>query len=206
MESIQPVTTVFWDLGGVLLRTQDQGPRRAWELRLGLEAGALAKIVFDGPTSVAAMQGRASADKVWASVGKQLGLTPVDRQRLRSDFFAADEIDEDLMGFIRGLRPRARVGMISNAWTEVRHLLETTWGIAEVFDPLVLSAEVGLIKPGAGIFHFALERAQVHPSQVAFVDDFPENVEAALALGMRAVLFRTSRQAKAEVERLLGGE
>jgi putative hydrolase of the HAD superfamily len=205
MESIQPVTTVFWDLGGVLLRTHDQAPRRAWEVRLGLEQGALAKFVFDGPASVAAMQGRASADEVWVSVGQQLGLALADRQRLRSDFFAADEIDKELMGFIRGLRPRARVGMISNAWTEVRHLLETTWGIADAFDPLVLSAEVGMVKPGAGIFHLALERAQAHPSQAAFVDDFPENVEAALALGMRGVLFRTSSQAQMDVEGLLQG-
>jgi len=203
MASIQPVTTVFWDLGGVLLRTQDQKLRRAWEARLGLEPGALAEIVFDGPTSVAAMQGRASDDDVWASVGQQLGLAPADRERLRADFFAYDVIDEELMAFVRALRPRARVGLISNAWTEVRRLLETTWGIADAFDPLILSAEVGLVKPQAAIFHLALERARAEPAQAAFVDDFPENVDAALGLGMKAVLFRTPSQAREDVRRLL---
>src|SRR3990172_1638488 len=137
---------VFWDLGGVILRTQNPERRRAWEARLGLADGDLARMVFDGPTSVEAMLGRASAEDVWASVGSRLGLNPVDRDRLRDDFFAADRIDEELMSFVRGLRPRARVGLISNAWPEIRRLLETTWGIADAFDPLVLSAEGGLVQ------------------------------------------------------------
>ena len=206
MATNRPVTTVFWDLGGVILRTQNPERRRAWEVRLGLAEGDLARIVFDGPTSVEAMLGRASAEDVWASVGRRLGLTEVDRDRLRADFFATDRIDEGLMAFVRGLRPRARVGLISNAWPEVRRLLETTWGIADAFDPLILSAEVGLVKPDAQIFHLALERAQVEPSQAAFVDDFAENVSAALALGMPSVHFRTSGQAREDVEGLLRGD
>lgn len=200
------VTMVFWDLGGVILRTESSERRRAWEARLGLAEGELAKIVFDGPASVEAMLGRASAEEVWASVGDRLGLTPVDGDRLRDDFFAGDRIDEELVAFIRRLRPRARVGLISNAWLEVRRLLETTWAFADAFDPLILSAEVGLVKPDARIFHLALERAHLPPSQAVFVDDFPENVDAALALGMAGVLFRTSKQAQAEVERVLLGE
>jgi HAD superfamily hydrolase (TIGR01509 family) len=206
MTTNRQVTMVFWDLGGVILRTQNPERRRAWEVRLGLAEGDLARIVFDGPTSVEAMLGRASAEDVWASVGSRLGLTPVDRDRLRADFFAGDRIDEELMSFVRGLRPRARVGLISNAWPEVRRLLETTWGIADAFDPLVLSAEVGLVKPNGQIFHLALERAEVQPSHAVFVDDFLENVDAALTLGMGGVLFRTSSQAQEDVEGLLQGD
>jgi HAD superfamily hydrolase (TIGR01509 family) len=198
------VRAVFWDLGGVILRTRDPGRRRAWEGRLGLAEGALAKLVFDGPSSVEAMLGRASADDVWASVGTALRLTPVDRDRLRADFFATDEIDGALMGFIRQIRSRTRVGLISNAWREVRVLMESTWHVADAFDPLVLSAEVGLAKPDERIFRLALERAEVQPPQAVFVDDLAENVEAALALGIQAVHFQTSSQAQGEIERLLG--
>jgi putative hydrolase of the HAD superfamily len=203
MAESPPVTIVFWDLGGVILRTEHPDRRRAWEARLGLAEGELAKIVFEGPASIEAMLGRATAEEVWASVGNRLGLPPVERDRLRDDFFATDRIDEGLMAFIRDLRPRTRVGLISNAWPEVRRLLETTWAIADAFDPLVLSAEAGLAKPDARIYQWALERAKVRPSQAAFVDDFAANVEAALTLGMRAVLFRTSNQAREEVSRLL---
>ena len=62
------------------------------------------------------------------------------------------------------------------------------------------------MKPNEQIFHLALERAQVEPAQAAFVDDFLENVSAALALGMPSVHFRTSSQAREDVEGLLRGE
>jgi putative hydrolase of the HAD superfamily len=201
MES--PIRAVFWDLGGVILRTEDHRPRRAWEARLGLAPGDLSRLVFDGSASRQAMLGRATADDIWGSVGVSLGLTASDRDQLRADFFSGDRIDEDLVAFIRGLRPRVRVGMISNAWPEVRRLLESTWRIADAFDPLVLSPEVGLVKPDPAIYREALVRAAVLPAQTAFVDDFPENVDAASALGMRGVLFRTSSQAREDVARLL---
>jgi putative hydrolase of the HAD superfamily len=201
MES--PIRAVFWDLGGVILRTEDHRPRRAWEARLGLAPGNLSRLVFDGSASRQAMLGRATADDIWESVGVSLGLTASDRDQLRADFFSGDRIDEDLVAFIRGLRPRVRVGMISNAWPEVRRLLESTWRIADAFDPLVLSPEVGLVKPDPAIYREALVRAAVLPAQTAFVDDFPENVDAASALGICGVLFRTSSQAREDVARLL---
>jgi HAD superfamily hydrolase (TIGR01509 family) len=197
------IRAVFWDLGGVILRTEDHGPRRAWEARLGLAPGDLARLVFNGSASQETMLGRATSDSVWESVGASLGLTVSDRDQLRADFFSADRIDDELVAFIRGLRPRVRVGLISNAWPEVRRLLESTWRIADAFDPLVLSPEVGLVKPDPAIFREALVRAAVLPAQAAFVDDLPENVDAASALGMRGVLFRTSSQAREDVAQLL---
>lgn len=203
MTTKPPVRAVFWDLGGVILRTYDHSRRRAWEGRLGLAEGELARLVFDGPTSREAMIGRASADDVWVSVGLRLGLAPEDLQLLRREFFADDRIDEDLMSFIRSLRRRVRVGLISNAWADVRWFLDSPWAVADAFDPLILSAEVGLVKPEEPIFRLALERAEVEPTQAAFVDDFPENVEAAVGLGMSGVLFRSSSQAREDVETLL---
>jgi len=197
---------VFWDLGVVILRTEDQVPRRAWEERLGLAPGELARTVFDGPVALEAMLGRATADDVWRSVQTALKLSARDRDQLRSDFFRGDRIDEDLMTFLRGLRVRLRVGLISNAWPEVRRLLENTWRIAADFDPLILSAEVGLVKPDVSIFRQALIQAAALPTQAIFVDDFQQNTDAAAALGMRAVLFRTPGQAREDILRHLGGE
>jgi len=194
------VRAVFWDLGGVILRTRDQAPRRAWEDRLGLAHGELARIVFDGPASQRALLGQATADEVWRSVGDTLGLAPADRERLRSDFFSTDEVDQELMAFIRRLRSRVRVGLISNAWSEVRGLAETRWSIADAFDPLLLSAEAGLVKPDTRIYLLALQRARLAPAQAVFVDDFVENVEAAESLGIQPVLFRSTLQATAEVK------
>jgi HAD superfamily hydrolase (TIGR01509 family) len=201
MASGSSVTIVFWDLGGVILRGESGASPR-------LGSARLAEVTWPDRLQRPGL-GRGDAGprlrrRRLGSVGS-LGLTVDERDILRADFFATDRIDEELVRFIRRIRPRARVCLISNAWPEIRGLLETQWGLADAFEPLVLSAEVGLAKPDPRIFRLALERAQVEPSQAAFVDDFPENVEAAAALGMRPVLFRTPKQAQDDVVRWIGG-
>ena len=82
------------------------------------------------------------------------------------------------MEFIRGLRSRVRVGMITNAWPEVRRYLADEFKIADAFDPLVVSAEVGLAKP-TRIYQLTLERLGMEPAEAVFVDDFEDDVAGA---------------------------
>ena len=197
------IRVVFWDLGGVLLRTHDWGGRKQWELRLGLAPGELERRVFDGPTAQRAALGQADESHIWSDLAQSFGLTDGERDRLAADFFAGDRVDYDLVAYIRSLRPRRKTGVISNAWPEIRGLLEHEWHIADAFDALVISAETGLAKPDPAIYRLALDRVQAEPSQAVFVDDFEANLESARALGMQTVLFRAPGQARADVERIL---
>lgn len=55
------------------------------------------------------------------------------------------------------------------------------------FDDIVVSADVGVLKPDPAIFRLLLERRQLDPSAAVFVDDSAKNVAAAAALGMHAI-------------------
>ncbi|MGH2621083.1 MAG: HAD-IA family hydrolase, partial [Anaerolineales bacterium] len=81
--------------------------------------------------------------------------------------------------------------------------IEVEWRIADAFDKLIISAEVGLAKPDPRIYRLALEGLGVEAGQAIFVDDFPENLEAAAALGMHPVHFENRTQAQQQVESLL---
>jgi epoxide hydrolase-like predicted phosphatase len=199
------VRAVVWDLGGVILRTMDWSRRNAWEDRLALPRLQLTRLVFESDASRRATIGQASDDDVWASVAAALSLDPATAQQLRHDYFADDRIDASLMAFIRQLRSRVRVGMITNAWPGIRRALETTFAIADAFDPLVVSAEVGLAKPDAHIYQLTLERLGLEPAQVVFVDDFEDNVAGARWVGMQAVHFTSAPQSMAAVRSLLRG-
>jgi FMN phosphatase YigB (HAD superfamily) len=59
-------------------------------------------------------------------------------------------------------------------------------------------------KPDARIYQLALERLRAKPEEAVFVDDMPENVEAARALGMCGVQFQNTAQTIADVKRCLG--
>lgn len=59
-----------------------------------------------------------------------------------------------------------------------------------LFDDILVSGKVGLIKPDPAIFQLMLSRFGLDPSATIFVDDVPANVEAATAMGLKAVHFR----------------
>lgn len=194
---------VLWDLGGVLVRTLDRSGRTRWEERLGLEPNGLSKLVFDGEMSHKASIGEASTEDIWRSVTEQLGLSPEEREDLEWDYWAGDRVDQELMTFIRSLRPDFKTGLISNAWPDLREAMEQLWHIADAFDEIVISAEVGIVKPDARIYHLALDRLGVEPEQAIFVDDFPENVAGAKNVGIHAIRFQSTDQVLSEIGSLL---
>lgn len=67
--------------------------------------------------------------------------------------------------------------------------------------PRVVSGEVGVAKPDRRIFEILLERLDLDPSEIVFIDDNVDNVEAAGAIGIDAILFRDADQLRTELSR-----
>jgi epoxide hydrolase-like predicted phosphatase len=199
----QKITAVIWDLGGVIVRTLDHSGRAHWEEQLGLSSGELSALVFEGEMGCKASLGQASTDDVWNWVAGQLDLPHEARIKLERDFWKGDRVDRDLIRFIRDLHPAYQTGLLSNAWPDLRNAMENVWHIADAFDEIVISAEVGLVKPDTRIYYYILERMNINPEQAVFVDDFPENIAGARAVGMQAIHFRNPAQAIQDLEAIL---
>ena len=199
-----PIRAVVWDGGGVLIRTIDPGPRRAWEARLGLDPAGLEPLMFRNEVAQQAAVGRGGWDDVWAWVGAHFGLIDSDRAALAQDFFSGDRLDQELIEFVRALRPRLRTGLLTNAFRSARQEITHRWKIADAFDAIIVSAEEGVIKPDPGIYRVALERLAVAPEETLFIDDVEENVVGARAVGMQALRFESAAQAMEEVSRRTG--
>ena len=67
------------------------------------------------------------------------------------------------------------------------------------FDRLILSYEVGHIKPSADFYLACAEAASAPPPDCVFIDDLAENVEGARAAGLRAILYQTTDQLRADL-------
>ncbi len=85
----------------------------------------------------------------------------VPAQKLNDDFLTAmAEICEPLPGVIsllNKLKPHAKLGIITNGFTQLQaRRLEHT-GLKEMFDWLVISEQVGIAKPNVEIFHHTFE-------------------------------------------------
>jgi epoxide hydrolase-like predicted phosphatase len=76
--------------------------------------------------------------------------------------------------------------------------------IRDLFDVVVISAEVGLHKPQPEIYRLAAEQLGVEPEDCVFVDDLRENCAGAEAVGMASILHRDSDETIAQLEVQLG--
>jgi len=196
------IRAVYFDLGGVLVRTADRAPRAKLAERLGMSYEQLAKAVFENESSLRASLGAISPQEHWDYVIQHLGLPSSETDKVRNEFFAGDSLDLDLINFIRSLRPKYLTGLLSNAWLDMRTYL-VNQKIDDAFDQLVISAEVGIMKPDARIYQLALEKLNVAPAEAVFVDDFVVNVDGARAAGMYAILFTQPDRTLDELKQLL---
>ncbi len=181
---------VIFDFGGVLVRTVSGEPRSRWEQELHLAPGQAADIVFGVETDYDCQLGQVSDAEHWQWVGRRLGLNEARLACFRREFFAADELDANLMAYIERLRAHYHVGLLSNAADSLRRVLSEVLAITPCFDSITISAEEGVMKPDARIFELALGRAGACPQEALFVDDNLANVEAAARLGMRTIHIR----------------
>jgi 2-haloacid dehalogenase len=70
------------------------------------------------------------------------------------------------------------------------------------FRGIVVSGEVGAIKPNPEIFHALLGTHQIDPQRAVFIDDVQANVAAATALGIRGIRFSAPDALRAELVEL----
>lgn len=188
------IRAVIFDFGDVLMRNPDPVGRRQWERRLGLRQGDLDRLVFQSDVMQHAMVGRATIADVWGFVGSHLSLSATETEQLSTDFWRDSLVDQEIVEFLRGLRPRFRTAILSDAWLGCRQLFAETLGLGDVFDEMIISAEEGVAKPDPAIFEIALHRLQVRPSEAVFVDDLAGNVAAAHNMGMRAIRFTNTQE------------
>jgi HAD superfamily hydrolase (TIGR01509 family) len=196
------IQAVFFDLGGVIVRTEHQAPRQHLADRLGMEYEELDRLVFGSETARQASLGTIPEREHWAEVTRRLHRPLSEADALRDEFFSGDIIDLTLLDFLRSLKPRYTTGLISNAWSGLRPYIVSK-KFDDVFHAMIISAEVGVTKPTAQIYQLALEQAKVQAEAAVFVDDMIENVEGARKLGMSAIHFRDAESTLTELKRML---
>ena len=190
-------------MGGVILRTVDPTKREAMAKRLGVTRSELEKVVFQSETSVQSELGQLSEAGHWRAVLAYFNQ-PLDcYQDWYGEFFSGDAIDRELIKFIGALKPKVKVGLLSNAWVNTRQNLTSRHDFINIFDVSIFSSEVGLRKPDPRIFDLILQQLGVAAGEAIFVDDFRVNIDSAAALGLKTVWYQDRARAIKKITRFL---
>jgi HAD superfamily hydrolase (TIGR01509 family) len=201
----EPVRAVVFDIGGVLEHVGPPLWLDTWRARLGLSEPefdeALARVDPDELVET----GGLSEAQMRASYADALGLSDAEADELMTDVWDwyCGELDEDLVAYVRGLRPQLKTGILSNSADGARREETRRYGFPELVDDIVYSHEVGLAKPNPAIFFLTCARLGVEAKQTVFVDDIAANVESANRAGLHAVLHKSTAATIAAIDALI---
>ena len=144
----------------------------------------------------------AEFEEIFAARLRRVDGGPVAAEGLLRRMFAASVRVPAMYDLIRTLRGAGlRTGLLTNSWI---HDDYPRADLAELFDAVVISGEVGMRKPERGIFLHAAQALGLAPAECVFIDDMKANVAAAAGCGMTGVLHTEAAATAAALHDLLG--
>jgi epoxide hydrolase-like predicted phosphatase len=201
MSSEETQKALLVDFGGVLTSDIWSSFASFCEAR-GLDPAAAKQLFRENPDALASLRGLETGELDAAEFERRFAaLLDTDAEGLIEGLFAGLQPNQPMLNAVEQAQEvGVPTGLISNSWV-MDHYTEE---IRDLFDVVVISAEVGLHKPQPEIYRMAAEQIGVDPGDCVFVDDLRENCAGAEAVGMTAVLYRDAEETIAELEELLG--
>lgn len=96
-----------------------------------------------------------------------------------------------------------KIALVSNYTTNLRDKL-VKQNIFDLFDEIIISAEVGYQKPNKEIFEVLFDRLNIKGEDVVFIDDTQNSLKYSGEIGYVPVLFTSNEKLKTELEGILG--
>ena len=187
MKKSLPITTLFVDVGGVLLTNgldHLARKRAAKHFKLSWpEMDERHRLVFETHE-----EGKLSFEEYlgWVVFFEKRPLT---RNQIRDFMFARSKSYPKMLGLVARLKAQhdLKVVVISNELREVNAHRIHTFRLDQLVDTFISSCFVGMRKPDVEIFRLALDLAQAPVERAVFIDNTPMFVQIAGRLGMRSI-------------------
>ena len=193
---------VLFDYGGVICEPQPEADRA----RLARASGGPVADFEAAYWRYRLDYDRAELDVTayWQRVAADLGRSYTDAEIAglsRLDTASWLTLQPGTVDLITGLAAAGqRLAVLSNAPSDVAEAVQRL-PLARHFEHLVFSCALKSAKPDPGCFRATLALLEAGPGDVIFLDDRPENVSAAAALGIRSVQFTGAPAARADLAR-----
>jgi epoxide hydrolase-like predicted phosphatase len=157
--------------------------------------------IFIEDTLDKANLGHISDNEFRSGMATQAGTSLVDWEQAVKN---AELLNTDLLALIAQLHVTHKTAILSNANTGVlERKIGEPW-LSKDFDEVVVSAEVGMVKPDSRIYQLIVDRLGVAPNECIYIDDRESFLEPAHELGMSVILYENFDQIKRGISELIG--
>src|SRR5450830_1069093 len=188
MNPTSPITTLFLDIGGVLLTNGwDRGIRSRASEKFGLDYKEMDErhhLTFDTYE-----EGKLSLDEYLNRVVFYRERS-FSREEFKAYMYAQSQPFPEMIELMRGLKNQhdLKVAAVSNEGRELSVYRVQQYKLGTFIDFFVSSCFVHYRKPDTDMYRIALDIAQVSPEQVVYIDDRPMFVEVAQGLGIYGII------------------
>lgn len=200
------IRSVVFDVGGVLV-VSPLGEFTKVDVEYGLSAGTTMGLFRGGGVFAECETGRIpfaqfAATAVGGIEAEQGIAVPPERLGSMMAAIMGGAVHAPMYALVLELKAAGlQIGLLSNIYRELDEWLRGAFpaGTVDVFAP---SYAIGQRKPDPAAYTALIEMCGLPPEQIAFVDDFPENVEAARAAGIQGILFTGEETLRKELREL----
>ncbi|MGB5332971.1 MAG: HAD family phosphatase [Woeseiaceae bacterium] len=190
---------VVFDLGGVVFDWQpDALVRRVFD---DPEAQALVrKEIIDNPDWIELDRGILTLGQAIVRGASRTGLPDAAVARLFDAVPASLTPIEATIDLVRALNAAGHpLFVLSNMQLASADFLEKTHDIWDLFDGVVFSSRIQMVKPEPAIYKHLLTEYRLDPGETVFIDDICENLDAASGFGIRTIQFVDPVQCRADL-------
>jgi len=194
----EPINTLFWDVGGVLLTNAwDHDERRAAFAQFHVDEADFTprheKVV------TAFEEGKLSLDEYLdlTIFYRPRDFTPnFTKEAFKNYIFPLSQPKPESLALATALAKsgKYRMATLNNESRDFNLYRIQTFGLREIFNLFISSCYVGLRKPDAAIYRLALDVTQTSPQRCCFIDDRATNLEAPSRLGMHTIQMKSTDQ------------
>jgi putative hydrolase of the HAD superfamily len=197
---VAEITTLFWDVGGVLLTNGwDRDTRGAAAVRFGLNEEELEQ---RHEALVSALEtGKISLDD-YLERTVFCHRQSFSREEFKAFLHAQSQPVPGSLVLARELSDKYLMAAINNESLDLNLYRIEKFGLREIFTAFFISCFVRLRKPDPAIYRLALDVTQKTQEECCLIDDRPLNLEGARQVGMRVILFQDVNQLRRELAEL----
>lgn len=181
----------IFDMGGVLVQNFNILHEAAEILELSFKD----LLDYVREDLIPIQEGTLSAEDFWKRFSSRSGKQV--KRELWAELFNPT-VDKNMESYIIKINKSYRVVCGTNT-LDSHYEFHKSRGDYKVFDTVYASHLMGIAKPKKEFYQWILDKESVLPEETVFVDDFPENIETARAMGIHSFLFKDEGLFKKEL-------
>ena len=199
------IKAVIFDLGGVLIFYNHMIAARKMSRLIRFPKEKIFAFLNENKEFNVSYELKSSPKIYWGIAEKELGKKiPIsDFEKFWNTIFWPNK---KMILFARKIKKKYKIALLSNTGNLHGSYLSKKYHLQEIFSVIIYSYKVKTRKPNRKIYEIALKKLHVKPREAIFIDDKKPNVKGAEKVGIHGVLFRNSKQAIRDVDKIIERE